>query len=63
MLNQISRWLLVIGGLNWGLFGLGMLMNSNWNVVQMVLGFSRSLEAVVYVLVGVSAVMMMMPRN
>ena len=31
-LNTIAFWLLVIGGLNWGLSALG------WNVVNMILG-------------------------
>ena len=62
MLNQIARILVLIGGLNWGILGIGMLMGSSWNVVHMILGFSSPLEAIVYILVGVSAVMMWMPR-
>jgi uncharacterized membrane protein YuzA (DUF378 family) len=64
MVSQIARWLLIVGGLNWGLVGLGMLFgNSSWNVVNMLLGSIPMLEAVVYVLVGVAAVMMIMPKN
>lgn len=48
--------LLFIGGLNWGLVGLGMLMGKDWNLVNMILGSMPKLEAVVYVLVGVAAV-------
>ena len=48
--------LLFVGGVNWGLVGLGMLLNqSSWNVVNVLLGGVPVLEAVVYVLVGVSA--------
>ena len=48
--------LLVIGGLNWGLVGLGGFMGSDWNVVHMILGNWATLEWLVYVLVGLSAV-------
>lgn len=56
----IARILVIIGGINWGLVGLGMLLGSmsNWNVVNMILGSMPVLEAIVYVLVGVAAVML-----
>ena len=47
--------LVVVGALNWGLVGLGWLMGgADWNVVHMLLGSMQSVEAVVYVLVGLS---------
>lgn len=46
--------LVVIGGLNWGLVGLGMLMNSDWNVVGMLLGSWPMVLAIVYLLVGIA---------
>lgn len=47
--------LMAVGGLNWGLVGLGWLVSgSDWNVVHMILGSSMQLEAIVYVLVGLS---------
>ena len=49
--------LLLIGGLNWGLVGLGNLLGSDLNVVNMILGGMPMVEAVVYLLVGVSAVL------
>ncbi|KKQ87979.1 MAG: hypothetical protein UT09_C0006G0013 [Parcubacteria group bacterium GW2011_GWF2_38_8] len=56
----IVKILVIIGGVNWGLVGLGMLLDSmgNWNVVNMILGSIPTLEAVIYVLVGISAVML-----
>lgn len=48
--------LLVIGGLNWLLVGLGGFMGANWNVVAMILGSWPQVEWLVYVLVGLSAV-------
>ena len=60
-LHKISFILLFIGGLNWGLVGLGMYFGGNWNVVNLVftqwLGWSN-VEALVYVLVGLSALVL-----
>jgi uncharacterized membrane protein YuzA (DUF378 family) len=62
MLAQIARVLVIIGGVNWGLVGIGMLMGSDWNVVHMILQSVSWLEAVVYILVGLSAVRMLWMR-
>ena len=56
-LDVVSKWLLVIGGLNWGLTGLGEFLKTKLNIVHMVLGSISMLENVVYVLVGVAAVL------
>jgi uncharacterized membrane protein YuzA (DUF378 family) len=50
--------LVIIGGLNWGLIGLGGFMGSDWNVVHMILGSWPSIEWLVYVLVGLSAIVL-----
>ena len=48
--------LLVVGGLNWGLVALGSWMGSNWNVVNLLVGAWPTVENLVYLLVGLSAV-------
>ncbi|MFA5932029.1 MAG: DUF378 domain-containing protein [Candidatus Paceibacterota bacterium] len=55
--HKTSKVLLWIGGLNWGLVGVGMLIGSNLNVVNMLLGSWPKVEAIVYVLVGIAAVL------
>ena len=57
--TMVCKILLVVGGLNWGVLGLGMLLGhmGDWNVVHMVLGSMPVAEGVVYVLVGVAAMM------
>ncbi|HEY4500864.1 MAG TPA: DUF378 domain-containing protein [Candidatus Paceibacterota bacterium] len=57
-LHYIAFILVVIGGLNWGLIGLGGFMGSDWNVVHMILGFSVQVEWIVYILVGLSAILL-----
>ncbi len=56
-LHMVAFLLVAVGGLNWGLVGLGWLVSaSDWNVVHMILGSSMMLEAVVYVVVGLATV-------
>lgn len=57
IVHKTSKVLLFIGGLNWGLVGVGMLIGSNLNVVNLLLGSWPTFEAIVYVLVGVAAVL------
>lgn len=55
-MHAIAHWLVVIGGLNWGLMGVGYFINTNLNVLKMILGSIPTVEYLVYVLVGVSTV-------
>lgn len=50
-LHMIAFILLVVGGLNWGLSALG------YNVVNMLLGSWPMVEKIVYLLVGLSAIL------
>jgi|ETNmetMinimDraft_11_1059920.scaffolds.fasta_scaffold278578_2 uncharacterized membrane protein YuzA (DUF378 family) len=56
-LCKASHWLILIGALNWGLVGVGDFMGQDLNVVNLVLGGMPQVESLVYVLVGLSAVM------
>ena len=51
LLHWISWILVVIGGLNWGIFGLLKI-----DIVAMILGDFSLLSRVVYILVGLAAV-------
>ncbi|OGI68333.1 hypothetical protein A2732_01200 [Candidatus Nomurabacteria bacterium RIFCSPHIGHO2_01_FULL_40_10] len=55
--SLVAKVLVIVGAINWGLVGVGMLMGSDLNVVGMLLGSMPTLLAVVYVLVGVAGVM------
>lgn len=55
--SMVAKVLVIIGAVNWGLVGVGMLMSSDWNIVHKLLESVPALEAVVYVLVGVAGVM------
>lgn len=55
--DTVAKWLVVIGGLNWGLVGLGGFVGSDLNVIGMILGGLAGgvLANLVYLLVGLSA--------
>lgn len=57
--HKVAWVLVLVGALNWGLVGIGAFMGANWNVVNVLLGAWPQVEWVVYILVGVSAVMML----
>ena len=46
---------LVIAGVIWGLVGLGYFLNTNLNVINLILGSWPAVENIVYILVGVCA--------
>ncbi len=48
-LRTVSKWLVLVGAVNWGLVGL-----FNYNLVEELLGSWPMLVQVVYVLIGVS---------
>lgn len=57
---MISGILVVIGALNWGLMGLGWLAGgSNWNVVNWIFGSWPTLEAIIYIIVGIAGIAML----
>ena len=62
-MQKLGMALVLIGALNWGLIGLGYFFGGNWNVVDMLLGTWPMVENIVYVLVGVGAVMGIMNWN
>jgi len=51
----IMTLLVVVGGLNWGLVGLGGFLGKDLNVVHLLLGAWPMAEWVLYILVGLSA--------
>ena len=62
LVHMVTFLLVVVGGLNWLLIGLSGLVGggANWNVVNLILGSWPMVEQVVYVLVGLSAVWLLM---
>ncbi len=52
-------WILVIGGLNWSLVALGYFLNTNLNVINLILGNWPAVENIVYLIVGLCAFMVL----
>ena len=55
-MGMIAKVLLIIGGLNWGLVGVGSFVGMNLNVVNMLLGAWPMVESIIYIVVGVAAI-------
>lgn len=62
-MNLIARTLVYIGAINWLLVGLGYFFRANLNIVNLILGSVPVLEAIVYILVGLSALYLIMVRK
>jgi uncharacterized membrane protein YuzA (DUF378 family) len=63
-LHMVAYILLWVGGLNWGLIGLsGLIGGGNWNVVNLLLGTWPMVEALIYVLVGLSALWLLITHR
>lgn len=56
IMDWIALVLVIIGGLNWGLVGIGNFMSGNWDLVDLILGSVPWLANIVYILVGLSAI-------
>ncbi|OGI61422.1 hypothetical protein A2645_00035 [Candidatus Nomurabacteria bacterium RIFCSPHIGHO2_01_FULL_39_9] len=54
----VNHILVLVGGLNWGLTGIGMLLGMNLNVVNLVLGGVPVVESIVYLVIGLAALYM-----
>lgn len=59
LLGMVAGVLTVVGALNWGLIGVGVFLNRDLNVVRMVVGTVPAAEAVVYILIGLGAVVVL----
>ncbi|MBU0612183.1 DUF378 domain-containing protein, partial [Patescibacteria group bacterium] len=57
ILNLITSIFVLVGGINWGLVGLGMLFGRDWNFIGVVFASLPTLEIIIYLLVGLAAVM------
>lgn len=57
----IAKILVIIGGINWGLIGLGALLGSlsSWNLVDFLFGSGSIIGSIIYLLVGLSAIKML----
>lgn len=57
-MEKAAHWLLIIGGLNWLLVGL-----LGWDVGEIFGGQGALISRVVYVLVGISALISLKPKS
>ncbi len=55
--STIGFYLMVVGGLNWGLTGLGYFAGANLNLVNVIFSTMPTVEYGIYLLVGLATVM------
>jgi len=55
MEKKWGRWILIAGGLNWGLAGFGRFFDTNLNIINIILGSVPAVENLVYVIIGICA--------
>jgi len=53
-LDWVSLVLVIVGALNWGLVGIGEFIDANWNLVNLIFGSIPTLEALIYLVVGLA---------
>lgn len=63
IIHIVAFLLVVVGGINWGLVGLGGFMGADWNLVHMIVGNWPQVEWLVYVLVGLSALWLLVAHK
>ncbi len=63
MLHMVAFVLAMVGALNWGLVGVGGFAGGDWNVVHMILGSWPVVEWIVYILVGLSALVLVVKHK
>ncbi len=54
--HKVSKYLVIIGAINLGLVGLGMLMGQDLNIIGMIFASWSTGAAIVYLLIGVAGV-------
>ena len=59
VLGWIAMILTIVGAVNWGLVGIGSLVETNLNLVNLIFGSIPTLESIVYILVGLSGLLVL----
>lgn len=57
-LDWIALVLVIVGGINWGLVGIGNFAGANWDLVDLIFGAIPALRDIIYIVVGVAALYM-----
>lgn len=61
MVRNVAKLLVFVGSINWGLVGISHFAGNDLNVVTMLLGSWPVVEAIVYILVGLSGIYLIIP--
>lgn len=59
---HLARILVIIGGLNWGLVGIGNFMGRDFNVVELLSALAPILPTIIYLVVGIAALILVFKK-
>lgn len=62
-MSHLARILLIIGGLNLGLMGLGIFIGKDLNFISLLSAFEPNLPAIIYAVIGLSAIILIFKRS
>ncbi len=62
-LHVIAFTLAMVGALNWGLVGMRGFAGADWNLVHIIFGAWPVVEWIVYILVGLSAILLIVSHK
>lgn len=55
-MSSFARILLIIGGINWGLVGLGIFLKKDLNFIDLFSSYYNDLPAIIYSVIGLAAI-------
>lgn len=61
-MSSFARILLIIGGLNWGLVGLGYFIGKELNFIDLFSNYYANLPAIIYSVIGAAAILLIFKK-
>ena len=61
-MSSLARILLIIGGINWGLIGLGYFLDKELNFIDLFSAYYADLPAIIYCVMGAAGIWLIFKR-
>ncbi len=62
-MSHLLKIFLIIGGLNLGLMGVGIFLGKDLNFINLLSAFNPSLPAIIYSIIGLSAIILIFKKS
>ncbi len=60
---HLAKIFLIIGGINWGLIGIGLFLKRDFNFLALLSSFYPDLPAILYCVIGAFAIFLIFKRS